>query len=80
MFIAKYPVFKSVKKGIIIGVIIAIAIGIVVVSVYSSDLNEDEMIQNSQSDAENSEEATPQQEEGRQLSIELEEKIGLKSP
>jgi len=66
-----------VKKGVIIGIIIVVAIGIAVASVYS---DQDAEIVPTQNEAENSEEATPQQEEGRHLSIELEEKMGLKSP
>jgi len=68
-----------VKKGVIIGIIIVVAIGIAVASVYSSD--QDGEIMPTQNEGENSEEQTStQQEGGRQLSIELEEKIGLKSP
>ena len=67
------------KKGVIVGIIIVVAIGIAVASVYSSD--QDAEIVPTQNEGENSEEQTStQQEGGRQLSIELEEKIGLKSP
>jgi len=67
-----------VKKGIIVGIIIAVIIGIAVASVYS---DQDAEIVPTQNEAENSEEQTStQQEEGRHLSIELEEKMGLKSP
>ncbi len=66
------------KKGIIVGIIIAVIIGIAVASVYS---DQDAEIVPTQNEAENSEEQTStQQEEGRHLSIELEEKMGLKSP
>jgi len=68
-----------VKKGVIIGIIIVVAIGIAAASVYSSD--QDGEIVPTQNEGENSEEQTStQQEGGRQLSIELEEKMGLQSP
>jgi len=66
-----------VKKGVIIGIIIVIAIGIAIASVYS---DQDAEIVPTQNEGENSEGPTPQQEGGRQLSLELEEKLGLKSP
>ena len=66
------------KKGVIIGIIIAIAIGIAVASVYSSD--QDGEIMPTQNEGENSEEQTPTEQEGRHLSIELEESMGLTSP
>jgi len=67
-----------VKKGIIVGIIIAVIIGIAVASVYS---DQDAEIVPPQNEGENSEEQTStQQEGGRQLSIELSEEIGLKSP
>ena len=67
------------KKGVIVGIIIVVAIGIAVASVYSSD--QDGEIMPTQNEGENSEEQTStQQEGGRQLSIELEEKMGLKTP
>jgi len=67
-----------VKKGIIVGIIIAVIIGIAVASVYS---DQDAEIVPTQNEGENSEEQTStQQEGGRQLSIELSEEIGLKSP
>lgn len=66
------------KKGIIVGIIIAVIIGIAVASVYS---DQDAEIVPTQNEGENSEEQTStQQEGGRQLSIELSEEIGLKSP
>ncbi len=67
------------KKGVIVGIIIVVAIGIAIASVYSSD--QDAEIAPTQNEGENSEEQTStQQEGGRQLSIELSEEIGLKSP
>lgn len=81
-FIAKYSIFYLMRKGIIAGIIIAIAIGIAAASVYSSNLNENEIEQSSQEleiiDSEEPE-AVPQQ-EGRQLSIELSEQVSIKSP
>ncbi len=66
------------KKGIIVGIIIAVIIGIAVASVYS---DQDAEIVPTQNEGENSEEQTSTQPEGgRQLSIELSEEIGLKSP
>ncbi len=66
------------KKGIIVGIIIAVIIGIAIASVYS---DQDAEIVPTQNEGENSEEQTStQQEGGRQLSIELSEEIGLKSP
>ena len=66
------------KKGIIVGIIIAVIIGIAVASVYS---DQDAEIVPTPNEGENSEEQTStQQEGGRQLSIELSEEIGLKSP
>jgi len=62
-----------VKKGVIIGIIIFVAIGIAVASVYSSD--QDAEIVPTQNEGENSEEQTP-----THYSIELEEKMGIKSP
>ncbi len=67
------------KKVVIVGIIIVVAIGIAVASVYSSD--QDGEIVPTQNEGENSEEqASTEQEEGRQLSIELEEKMGFETP
>ena len=76
-FIAKYLVWLLVKKGVIIGVIIVVAIGIAVASVYS---DQDAEIVPTQNEGENSEEQTTTEQEGRHLSIELEESMGLTSP
>ncbi len=66
------------KKGIIVGIIIAVIIGIAIASVYS---DQDAEIVPTQNEGENSEEQTStQQEGGKHLSIELEEKMGFKSP
>ena len=69
------------RKGIIVGIIIAVAIGIAAASVYSSNLNENE-IESSPQELEiiESEEPEAAPQEGRQLSIELSESVRVKSP